>query len=454
MKKTKIGIVGLGFVGGAVKNWFKRNSDKYDIYLYDKYKKIGSPEEINKANVIFVAVPTPFNENGYDDSAIRETLNIINNGKTVVIKSTVLPGSIDSFQSQHPKKIILFNPEFLRAKTANKDFVKPDRQIIGFAGPKGKKIAPSILKILPKAPFARVVKAKEAEMIKYFGNAYLATRVVFANQIYDLCEKLKGVDYDVVKDCVVQDKRIGDSHFEIFHEGYRGYGGGCFPKDVRAILQLGKKMRVDLGLIGAAYEINNRLINPNGKTRKIQNYFKESVDLKRSFLIEDNFLQPINAMIKMIQDCLASDNKILIAGNGGSAAEAQHFAAELVCTFMRKDRRGYPAIALNANTSVLTAWANDFEYKTVFARQVEALGRKSDVFIGISTSGNSANIIEACKTAKKSGLKTIGFLGNSGGLSKDLFDVSLIVPSNSTPRIQEVHTLLTHIICEEIEKIM
>lgn len=260
-QKEKIGIVGLGYVGGAVQCWFESQKDQHDLYLYDKYKKIGSPEEVNKADIIFVAVPTPFDEKRklYDDSAIREVLSKIKNGKIIVIKSTVLPGSTDLFQKKYPRKTILFNPEFLRAKTANADFIKPDRQIVGFVNQKGKKAARAIVKILPRAPFMKIVRAKEAEMIKYFGNAYLATRVVFANQIYDLCEKLGGINYNTVKECLVQDKRIGNSHFEIFHEGYRGYSGGCFPKDVKALLELAEKLNASLELLQTADKINTKL---------------------------------------------------------------------------------------------------------------------------------------------------------------------------------------------------
>lgn len=255
----------MGYVGGALKHWLDSRRNLFEIFLYDKYKKIGSVSEVNRATMIFIAVPTPFNRKsgGYDDSAVKEAISTINDCKTVVIKSTVLPGSTEKFQEIYPRKTILFNPEFLRARTANGDLVRPDRQIVGFANQKGKKIASKVLGILPKAPFSAVVRSKEAEMIKYFSNSYLATRVVFANQIYDLCQKLGGIDYDVVKKCLVRDRRIGDSHFEIFHEGYRGYAGGCFPKDVRALLQLAGKMKVDMGLLRAAERINGKLIRRN-----------------------------------------------------------------------------------------------------------------------------------------------------------------------------------------------
>lgn len=267
---AKIGIIGLGYVGGAVRFWFEKNKNKFDLFLYDKYKNIGSPDEINKADIIFIAVPTPFHNDrrGYDDSAVRESLKNIKNGKTIVIKSTILPGSTDKFQKQYPKKTILFNPEFLRARTAVKDFLRPERQIVGFANERGRLVAPRVLGILPKAPYVKIIKAKEAEMIKYFSNTYLATRVVFANQIYDLCEKLGGISYEVVKDGLVHDKRIGDSHFDIFHDGYRGYSGGCFPKDVKAFLAFAKKLGVNLDLIRVADAVNEKLLKGQSKTRR------------------------------------------------------------------------------------------------------------------------------------------------------------------------------------------
>ena len=184
----------------------------------------------------------------------------------------------------------------------------------------------------------------------------------------------------------------------------------------------------------------------------IVDYFKESVALKSQILGNEEFLAKVQSAIDLISNTYKNGNKVLIAGNGGSAADAQHFAGEIVCTFMRKDRRGFPAIALTTDTSIMTAWSNDFSFDTVFSRQVEAHGNPGDIFLGISTSGNSANILSAVSKAKDLNLKTIGFLGKDGGKMKGLFDIELIVPSSSTPRIQEVHTLLVHIICEEVEK--
>jgi len=142
--------------------------------------------------------------------------------------------------------------------------------------------------------------------------------------------------------------------------------------------------------------------------------------------------------------------KLLLCGNGGSAADAQHIAAELVGRFLH-ERQALPAIALNVNDASLTAIANDYGYAHLFARQVEAYGQAGDILIGISTSGNSANVIAACKTAKQQGLYTVGLTGADGGKLKQSCDTCLCVPSNNTPRIQEMHILIGHILCQLVE---
>ena len=149
-------------------------------------------------------------------------------------------------------------------------------------------------------------------------------------------------------------------------------------------------------------------------------------------------------------ETMKNGKKILIFGNGGSAADAQHIAAELVGRY-KTERRGLPAIALSTDTSALTAIANDFGYKRVFERQVEALANEGDLLIGISTSGNSANVNRALKLGKELGCKTIGFSGKGGGKMNELCDLNIIVPSDDTPRIQEMHIMIGHIICQAID---
>lgn len=153
---------------------------------------------------------------------------------------------------------------------------------------------------------------------------------------------------------------------------------------------------------------------------------------------------------KMVVDTLKSGNKVLLCGNGGSAADAQHIAAELTGRY-KTERRGLPGIALTTDTSALTAIGNDYGYERVFDRQVEALANKGDLLIGISTSGNSQNVINALKVAKEIGCKTLGWSGRDGGTMNDVCDVNLIVPSNNTPRIQEMHILFGHTICQLVD---
>lgn len=152
----------------------------------------------------------------------------------------------------------------------------------------------------------------------------------------------------------------------------------------------------------------------------------------------------------LIIEAYQKGKKLLLCGNGGSAADAQHIAAELVGRF-KKERRGLAAIALTTDSSIMTAVANDYWYDLLFARQVEALGDKEDVLIAISTSGNSVNIIRAVESAKFKGLKVVGFLGGDGGKLKDLVDIALLVPAEDSDRIQEVHIMMGHIICSLVD---
>jgi D-sedoheptulose 7-phosphate isomerase len=173
----------------------------------------------------------------------------------------------------------------------------------------------------------------------------------------------------------------------------------------------------------------------------------DSIEVKKELLNEIDTIQSItDRLIQAIQ----RGNKLLICGNGGSAADAQHVAAELVGKFFH-DRAAIPAIAMTTNTSSLTALGNDYSYDIIFARQVEAFAKPGDIFAGISTSGNSENVIQAARTARQLGCFTIGFTGQTGGKLIHDVDICLCAPSISTPRIQEAHILVWHIICELLE---
>jgi len=162
-------------------------------------------------------------------------------------------------------------------------------------------------------------------------------------------------------------------------------------------------------------------------------------------------LDSLEELAKALLETLQNGGKLIVFGNGGSAADAQHFACELVGTFLRKTRRALPAIALSTNTSNLTSISNDFSYDDVFKRQLEALGEGGDLCVGISTSGNSVNVHKALVAAREKGCRTAAFLGAGGGSIKDIVDIALIVPSNDTPCIQETHIMAIHIICDIID---
>jgi len=182
---------------------------------------------------------------------------------------------------------------------------------------------------------------------------------------------------------------------------------------------------------------------------EIDRQLSESAQVKREFAecCSDAVIDVAELLISAVH----RQQRILLCGNGGSAADAQHIAAELVAR-LRKERRAIPALALSTNTSTLTALANDYDFSKVFVRQVEAFGSPGDVLIGISTSGNSENVLKAMVFAKQQGLKTVALTGGSGGKMAAVADLSIIVPSTSVQRIQEVHITVGHILCDLIEQ--
>ncbi len=182
----------------------------------------------------------------------------------------------------------------------------------------------------------------------------------------------------------------------------------------------------------------------------ITKYLNESFDVKQNLISNENILACIEQASETIIEAYRDNKKVLLAGNGGSAADSQHIAAEFVSRFLY-DRPGLPAIALTTDSSILTAIGNDYGFDNLFRRQVEAQGMEGDIFIGISTSGNSRNIIKAIDAAKAKGLHTIAFCGEGGSI-KDLVDTAICIPSTITPYIQECHITVGHIICAIVEK--
>jgi len=184
----------------------------------------------------------------------------------------------------------------------------------------------------------------------------------------------------------------------------------------------------------------------------IKKLISENIESQKNLLSGDT-VSLIQKAAQLIVSSLQKGGKILIFGNGGSAADSQHMAAELVGRF-KKERRAIPAIALTTNTSILTALANDYGYDIIFSRQIEALGNKNDVVLGISTSGNAKNVLEGVLTAKKLGIPAIILSGKDGGKLTPEADLAIVVKSLDTPRIQESHILIIHILCELIENEM
>lgn len=261
LKNLKLGVVGVGMVGGALKSYFDKKGVK--LFLYDKGKNLGSIKEVNQADIIFICVPTPFDkEKGFDLSFIEEACQNISGEKIVVIKSTVLPSTTEKLQKKYPHHKFLFSPEFLTELTADQDMNYPDRQIIGYTK-ESYNIAGDVIQILPLAPFERIMPATEAEVVKYFGNTWFSTKVIFANQMNNLCQKL-GIDYERIMEAAAADKRIGRSHLEVIHKGYQGYGGKCLPKDIRALIQFAEQQGVDLKLHKIVEKINNELMERQG----------------------------------------------------------------------------------------------------------------------------------------------------------------------------------------------
>ena len=183
---------------------------------------------------------------------------------------------------------------------------------------------------------------------------------------------------------------------------------------------------------------------------KINSIINASIQVKQDIIEKGELAATLEKVIAVITHAFQNGNSVYFAGNGGSAADAQHLAAEFSGRFY-KDRKALPSDALHCNSSYLTAVANDYSYDVIYARLLEGLAKPGDVLVGISTSGNSGNIVKAFEMAKNIGVTTIGFTGQKGGAMKELGDYLIDVPSNTTPRIQEAHILVGHIICELVE---
>lgn len=255
-----IGIIGQGFVGNAV---FQKFRNFYKIYTYDlDHSKCNSTLNfiVKNCNIIFVCVPTPMNKDGSCDVSIVESIiyQISKEEVIVVNKSTVPPGTTELFNDKYKNIQVVFNPEFLTERNAVEDYKNQNRIILG-----GPRPATSILKtIFSKVfPQSTIIKtgSTHAEMIKYFTNSFLATKVSFANEIFDLCEKLN-LDYDKVIEYSLYDNRIGNSHLSVpGPDGDFGFGGHCFPKDLSAIINISEKLGTKNNVLKSVLKTNNEV---------------------------------------------------------------------------------------------------------------------------------------------------------------------------------------------------
>lgn len=280
----KIGVVGIGMVGTPIARYFEERKGLKrgeDLFLFDADPEKNFNDDVNQADIIFVSVPTPPGEGGAADlSALKSVFQKLEGnpparaGKVVVIKSTVTPGTTEAFQKHYPNHKVLFNPEFLTARRNWEDFIRPDRQIVGFTE-NSIDAASVVLNLLPRAPFMSpwgintnrsiAITATEAEMIKYASNVHYARKVNFANIMASLADKL-GADYENVRLAMSADFRIGDSHLDVNYAGYRGFGGHCLPKDIQSLTAaLERNGLPDAAkLLREDYEYNGKLIESQG----------------------------------------------------------------------------------------------------------------------------------------------------------------------------------------------
>lgn len=294
MYHPNLGIVGVGWVGAQIRKWFEEGKGYKlgrDLFTYDidPKKCVG---DINRAEVVFVAVPTPRGkDDSCDTSIIASVLPKIEGEKVIVLKSTIPPGTTEHFQKLYPNHKFLFNPEFLSESRAWEDMLRPDRQIVGFTK-NSEDAAHLVLSLLPKAPFMSPwgigtykqtrITATEAEIIKYAGNVYFSQKVNWANALAKVSEKMS-CDYENVRKGMSADFRIGDSHLDVSHGGYRGFGGYCFPKDTAAFMTFAKQQGLhDVhDLLMAAWKFNENLLAEQGLTVEEVSKHISDIDLSK-----------------------------------------------------------------------------------------------------------------------------------------------------------------------------
>lgn len=239
--EEKIGFIGQGWIGKHYADDFE--SREYEVVRYSLEEPyIENKPLIPACDIVFIAVPTPTTADGFDISYVKDALTNVGKGKIAVIKSTLYPGTTEKLQSEFPHVFVFHSPEFLVEKTAANDAARPNRNIVGFPVDNVvyRQKAVSVLRVLPKAPYQRIMSARDAEIVKYAGNCFLFTKVIFMNLLYELVQATDA-DWKTVREAMVHDPRIGESHTEPVHSSGRGAGGHCFIKDFEAFRHLYSK---------------------------------------------------------------------------------------------------------------------------------------------------------------------------------------------------------------------
>ena len=261
----KIGIIGKGFVGSAVQFGFSPNTGCDAIVkVYDKNPERSQhslEEVVNTSDYIFLSVPTPSNENGtinldIVDAALKDINNQENKNCIILLRSTMTPGSTDLFEKKYPELNLVFNPEFLTERSANFDFINQSRFILGGSKENVEKVAELYRWRFGKSISIIETNTQTAELIKYMNNCFFATKVSFMNEMKLVAEKCN-VDWEMAVEGFIRDGRIGHSHLHVpGHDGKRGFGGSCFPKDIQAMMRLGESLNIDMNTLSGAWQTN------------------------------------------------------------------------------------------------------------------------------------------------------------------------------------------------------
>lgn len=265
----QIGFIGQGFIGKSYADDFEARGYTPVRYAQEK-PYVENKDAVASCDIVFIAVPTPSTPQGFDASIVDEVLSLVGEGKTAVIKSTVLPGTTELLQSKHPNITVMHSPEFLTEKTAAYDAAHPDRNIIGICEdtPEVRAKAAEVISVLPVAPYAAVIPVKEAEFIKYGGNCWFYFKVLYINILFDMATEL-GLDWQTIKEGMAADPRIGSTHLDPVHQSGRGAGGHCFIKDFAALKELHTKLlpddRMSADILNALERKNLALLRSTGK---------------------------------------------------------------------------------------------------------------------------------------------------------------------------------------------